>query len=201
MSTGIVVQDREELIDLLCEAAEFEHTVMCSCLYAQWSLKRGPAGGVTAAELAAIGRWRRSLARRFEQLHDRFETRLGEAVDRVAEVAAPQAAGAGAGRQYRAGARERPLYGHRADRACPGQRTAGDAVPLRPVRAQAFLRRQPRAGGFHRHRRAGHGRLGAAGRARRRAGDRSGSERPCGDSANKPLCDGSHARIGFRSDG
>jgi hypothetical protein len=30
MSDEIVVQDREELIYLLCEAAEFEHTVMCS---------------------------------------------------------------------------------------------------------------------------------------------------------------------------
>jgi len=37
-SDDIVVQDREELIYLLCEAAEFEHTVMCSYLYAQWTL-------------------------------------------------------------------------------------------------------------------------------------------------------------------
>ena len=62
MTEAIVVQDREELIYLLCEAAEFEHTVMCSYLYAQWTLKRDLAEGVTAAELAAIGRWRRSLA-------------------------------------------------------------------------------------------------------------------------------------------
>ena len=62
MSDGIVVQDREELIYLLCEAAEFEHTVMCSYLYAQWTLKRDLAEAVTAEELAAIGRWRRSLA-------------------------------------------------------------------------------------------------------------------------------------------
>ncbi len=60
-SDEIVVQDREELIYLLCEAAEFEHTVMCSYLYAQWTLKRGPDEGVTPAELAAIERWRRSL--------------------------------------------------------------------------------------------------------------------------------------------
>ncbi len=62
MSDAIVVQDREELIYLLCEAAEFEHSVMCSYLYAQWSLKRDAAEGVTATELAAIERWRRSLA-------------------------------------------------------------------------------------------------------------------------------------------
>jgi CDGSH-type Zn-finger protein/uncharacterized Fe-S cluster protein YjdI len=62
MSDDIVVQDREELIYLLCEAAEFEHTVMCSYLYAQWTLKRGLGEEVTPTELAAIERWRRSLA-------------------------------------------------------------------------------------------------------------------------------------------
>ena len=63
MSNEIVVQDREELIYLLCEAAEFEHTVMCSYLYAQWTLKRTLAEGVTPDELAAIERWRGSLGR------------------------------------------------------------------------------------------------------------------------------------------
>jgi CDGSH-type Zn-finger protein/uncharacterized Fe-S cluster protein YjdI len=63
MSEQIVVQDREELIYLLCEAAEFEHTVMCSYLYAQWSLKCDASEGVTPVELAAIERWRRSLGR------------------------------------------------------------------------------------------------------------------------------------------
>jgi CDGSH-type Zn-finger protein/uncharacterized Fe-S cluster protein YjdI len=57
----IVIQDREELFYLLCEAAEFEHTVMCSYLYAMWTLKRDGNEGVTPDELAAIERWRRSL--------------------------------------------------------------------------------------------------------------------------------------------
>src|SRR5664279_1209403 len=57
----IVIQDREELFYLLCEAAEFEHSVMCSYLYAMWSLKRDVSEGVTAEELTAIERWRRSL--------------------------------------------------------------------------------------------------------------------------------------------
>ncbi|MBI1214179.1 MAG: hypothetical protein GC190_22170 [Alphaproteobacteria bacterium] len=61
MQDSIVVQDREELLYLLCEAAEFEHTVMCSYLYAQWTLKRDTSEGVTQAELEAIERWRRSL--------------------------------------------------------------------------------------------------------------------------------------------
>ena len=57
----IVVQDREELFFLLCEAAQFEHAVMCSYLYAMWSLKRDVGEGVTAEELVAIDGWRRSL--------------------------------------------------------------------------------------------------------------------------------------------
>ncbi len=61
MQEDIVVQDREELLYLLCEAAEFEHTVMCSYLYTLWTLKRDVSEGVTAAELQAIERWRRSL--------------------------------------------------------------------------------------------------------------------------------------------
>jgi CDGSH-type Zn-finger protein/uncharacterized Fe-S cluster protein YjdI len=67
----IVVQDREELIYLLCEAAEFEHTVMCSYLYTLWTLKRNVDEDVTATELAAIERWRRSLSQvaREEMLH------------------------------------------------------------------------------------------------------------------------------------
>jgi len=61
MHEDIVIQDREELYYLLSEAAEFEHAVMCTYLYAMWSLKRETAEGVTAEELAVIGRWRRSL--------------------------------------------------------------------------------------------------------------------------------------------
>jgi CDGSH-type Zn-finger protein/uncharacterized Fe-S cluster protein YjdI len=61
MQDDIVVQDREELQYLLCEAAEFEHTVMCSYLFAQWTLKRDTSEGVTEDELKAIERWRRSI--------------------------------------------------------------------------------------------------------------------------------------------
>jgi CDGSH-type Zn-finger protein/uncharacterized Fe-S cluster protein YjdI len=71
MTADIVVQDREELIYLLCEAAEFEHAVMCTYLYAMWSLKRDESEGVTKDELAAIERWRLSLRQiaREEMLH------------------------------------------------------------------------------------------------------------------------------------
>lgn len=71
MTADIIVQDREELIYLLCEAAEFEHAVMCTYLYAMWSLKRDESEGVTKDELAAIERWRASLRQiaREEMLH------------------------------------------------------------------------------------------------------------------------------------
>lgn len=55
------IKDREELLLLLCEAAEFEHTVMCSYLYAGMTLKRSVAEGVTQDELAAIERWRSQI--------------------------------------------------------------------------------------------------------------------------------------------
>lgn len=61
MSEPIIVQDREELIFLLYEAAEFEHTVMCTYLYAMWSLKREVDDCCSETELAAVERWRGGL--------------------------------------------------------------------------------------------------------------------------------------------
>jgi CDGSH-type Zn-finger protein/uncharacterized Fe-S cluster protein YjdI len=59
--SNIAVNDREELIYLLTEAAQFEHVVMCTYLYAQWSLKKEESEGITAQEKEAIDRWRASL--------------------------------------------------------------------------------------------------------------------------------------------
>jgi len=58
---NLSVNDREELIFLLTEAAEFEHTVMCTYLYAQWSLKREESEGISSKEKEAIDRWRLSI--------------------------------------------------------------------------------------------------------------------------------------------
>jgi len=58
---NIAVNDREELIYLLTEAAQFEHVVMCTYLYAQWSLKKDESEGITAQEKEAIDRWRASI--------------------------------------------------------------------------------------------------------------------------------------------
>jgi CDGSH-type Zn-finger protein/uncharacterized Fe-S cluster protein YjdI len=54
----LVVRDREELIYLLSEAAEFEHAVMCTYLYAQWSLKGNLDEDINEDEKQALSRWR-----------------------------------------------------------------------------------------------------------------------------------------------
>lgn len=57
----IHVNDREQLIYLLTEAAEIEHGLMCCYLYAAWSLKQSPEEGVSADQLEAIDRWRKQI--------------------------------------------------------------------------------------------------------------------------------------------
>jgi CDGSH-type Zn-finger protein/uncharacterized Fe-S cluster protein YjdI len=52
---------REVLLNSLYEAAELEHNLMCTYLYAAASLKDGPADGLSAEEAAAVGRWRQEL--------------------------------------------------------------------------------------------------------------------------------------------
>jgi hypothetical protein len=56
-----IIKDREELLFLLHEAAEFEHTVMCSYLYAAMTLKRSTDEGITQNELVAIEGWRKKI--------------------------------------------------------------------------------------------------------------------------------------------
>jgi hypothetical protein len=58
----IVIEDREELIFMLSEAAALEHMVLCEYLFAAFSLKRDVSEGVTAAQLAAIQRWERVVS-------------------------------------------------------------------------------------------------------------------------------------------
>jgi hypothetical protein len=48
-------------IHLLAEAAEIEHTLMCSYLYAAFSLKRDGAAGLREREGAAVERWRKAI--------------------------------------------------------------------------------------------------------------------------------------------
>src|SRR5258706_15929819 len=52
---------REQLVHSLYEAAELEHDLMCTYLYAAFSLKSGEADGLSAAEAEAVARWRRTI--------------------------------------------------------------------------------------------------------------------------------------------
>src|SRR5688572_2983218 len=55
------VPSREQLLFHLYEAAELEHNLMCTYLYAAFSLKSGEADGLSQAEAAAVSRWRSSI--------------------------------------------------------------------------------------------------------------------------------------------
>jgi len=52
---------REQLLYALYEAAELEHNLMCTYLYAAFSLRQGVAEGLSPPEADAVGRWRRQI--------------------------------------------------------------------------------------------------------------------------------------------
>jgi len=56
-----VIRTREQLIHILTEAAEIEHNLLCSYLYAVFSLKRAGEPEVTEAQGAVLERWRRGI--------------------------------------------------------------------------------------------------------------------------------------------
>ncbi|HEY0717442.1 MAG TPA: ferritin-like protein, partial [Streptosporangiaceae bacterium] len=60
--TPFVIEHREALIYMLCEAAELEHGIMCQYLFAAFTLKQDEGEGLTEAELAAARRWRKVIA-------------------------------------------------------------------------------------------------------------------------------------------
>src|ERR1700756_3206165 len=57
-----VIEHREALIYMLCEAAELEHAIMCQYLYAAFSLKQSLEEGLTTEELQAVDRWRKTVS-------------------------------------------------------------------------------------------------------------------------------------------
>ncbi len=57
----VVTGTREQLLHLLAEASEIEHTLMCSYLYAAFSLKSGEEDGLTGDQAEAVARWRRTI--------------------------------------------------------------------------------------------------------------------------------------------
>lgn len=52
---------REQLIHLLYEAAELEHTLMCTYLYAAFSLRTGEAEGLSPEEAGSVAEFRRVM--------------------------------------------------------------------------------------------------------------------------------------------
>jgi len=57
----VLTPTREQLIHALYEAAELEHNLMCTYLYAAFSLKDGESEGLSAEEAEAVSRWRRAI--------------------------------------------------------------------------------------------------------------------------------------------
>jgi CDGSH-type Zn-finger protein/truncated hemoglobin YjbI len=57
-----VIEHREALIYMLCEAAELEHGIMCQYLYAAFSLKQSTDEGLSAEEAEAVQRWRKTIS-------------------------------------------------------------------------------------------------------------------------------------------
>ncbi len=57
-----VIEHREALIYMLCEAAELEHGIMCQYLFAAFSLKQTEDEGLTPCELTAVTRWRKQIS-------------------------------------------------------------------------------------------------------------------------------------------
>src|SRR6516225_7531120 len=59
--TKLVVEHREHLWNLLMEASQVEHMIMCQYLYASFSLRTGPDEGLTAEQAEAVRRWHKVL--------------------------------------------------------------------------------------------------------------------------------------------
>jgi len=57
----VLTPTREQLIHALYEAAELEHNLMCTYLYAAFSLKEGESEGLSPEEAEAVKRWRRAI--------------------------------------------------------------------------------------------------------------------------------------------
>lgn len=56
-----MIESREHLIHVLTEAAQIEHNLLCSYLYAAFSLKRPGEAGLDDAQGEAVERWRKTI--------------------------------------------------------------------------------------------------------------------------------------------
>lgn len=116
MTTPVLTPTREQLIHSLYEAAEVEHNLMCTYLYAAFSLKDGEAEGLNQEEAAAVARWKRAI--------------LDVAIDEMGHLAAVWNITAAVGGAPRFGRTNFPL-----DR---GYLPAGIVVKLAPFNADVL---------------------------------------------------------------
>ncbi|MGH8172409.1 MAG: ferritin-like domain-containing protein [Rhodanobacteraceae bacterium] len=107
---------REQLVHTLYEAAEVEHDLMCTYLYAAFSLKSGEAEGLSAREADAVSRWRRAI--------------LDIAIDEMGHLVAVWNITSGLGGTPRFGRGNFPLD--------PGNLPAGLVVKLAPFSMEAL---------------------------------------------------------------
>ncbi len=86
-----VIEHREALIYMLCEAAELEHGIMCQYLFAAFSLKQTTAEGLTTEQLAAVTRWRQQISHvaTQEMLHLALVHNLLSAIGAAPHLARP----------------------------------------------------------------------------------------------------------------
>ena len=110
MTTPIVSPSREQLLGNLYEAAELEHNLMCTYLYAAFSLRSGEGEGLTSEEAAAVARWRQTI--------------IDVAIDEMGHLAAVWNITAALGGSPRFGRGNFPLD--------PGMLPAGIVVKLAP---------------------------------------------------------------------
>ncbi len=106
----VLTPTREQLIHALYEAAELEHSLMCTYLYAAFSLKDGEGEGLNGEEATAVKRWRRAI--------------LDIAIDEMGHLAAVWNITAAIGGSPRFGRANFPLD--------PGLLPAGVVVKLAP---------------------------------------------------------------------
>jgi CDGSH-type Zn-finger protein/uncharacterized Fe-S cluster protein YjdI len=116
MADPVLTPTREQLIHALYEAAELEHNLMCTYLYAAFSLKEGVNEGLNPAEAEAVKRWRRAI--------------LDVAVDEMSHLAAVWNITSAVGGSPRFGRGNFPLD--------PGNLPAGVVVKLAPFNLEVL---------------------------------------------------------------
>jgi CDGSH-type Zn-finger protein/uncharacterized Fe-S cluster protein YjdI len=110
MNTPVVSPSREALLGALYEAAELEHNLMCTYLYAAFSLRAAEGEGLGKDEAAAVSRWRQTI--------------IDVAIDEMGHLAAVWNITAALGGSPRFGRGNFPLD--------PGMLPAGIVVKLAP---------------------------------------------------------------------